>query len=65
MIDNFTNEEIIMISNALIDRMHRFDEALTVCNGIPAARNAIESERKNLQELNLKILALYDTSKEQ
>ena len=60
----FTNDEILILSNGLLDSMFKLDEAAKTCSTIPEAYEAIRNHRNKLEALNSKVLALYDSAKE-
>ena len=59
----FTNDEILLLSNGLIDSMSRYDKAASDCALIPEAYETIKAYRKSLEELNNKVLSLYDSTR--
>ena len=55
--NNFTNEELSMISDALLQSMQECDKAYNLVNSW-GAKEAIRKERETLQALNIKVCNL-------
>lgn len=52
-----TIDEILELSNGLINSMHNYDEAVHTCAGLPDAARIIENKRSEINKLNQKILS--------